>query len=114
VLLILIWLPVIAIGAVFVLALVSLYFVDKLIDHQCVHQREDWMAVGRPIGGHASGVDSTFWRGRFFRTAVISWVWSTPTWVKDDEESQRPLGFIRITWIAGLALVAASFLLFWR
>ena len=108
------WLLVSEIGVVFALAVMNLYSIDKLIDHQCLHHHADWNADGRPIGGHASGVDSTFWRGRFSRIAIVSWVWSTPHWVKEDEVARRLLGIIRATWIAGLALVAVSFLFFWR
>jgi hypothetical protein len=103
---------VVGIAILLALGLASLYLRDKLIEHQFQHHRDEWIRDGRPIGGRASGMESTFWQGRFARIVVESWVWKTPEWVKSDRKAERLLTIIRATWVAGFGLGALFLLRF--
>jgi hypothetical protein len=82
----------------------------RLVDLEFTHQREAWIADGRPQGGSKTRGDLSFWFSYFARQ-IVGWKWllSTPAWLPLTEGGPEALRRYRTLWwlsLAGLAVLA--------
>lgn len=87
----------------------------RLVDIECRYAEDQWERDGRPLGGHRTRKQASFWGSDFATVACFaSWLGATPSWASNIPEAalllKRTRHFFALHVASGLIFFA---ILFW-